>query len=97
MPLSLTILRVIAFALVSPAAAGAILSGTATVIDGDTIEVRGRRIRLHGIDAPEGSQLCEADGKAYRCGQRAAFALSNKIGRAPVDCVRRELTTIADF
>ena len=28
-------------------------AGPANVIDGDTIEVAGERIRLHGIDAPE--------------------------------------------
>jgi len=35
----------------APAGAG-IVSGTARVIDGDTLEIEGHRIRLYGIDAP---------------------------------------------
>ena len=38
------------------AEAEAPIVGTASIIDGDTIEVHGTRIRLHGIDAPESSQ-----------------------------------------
>ncbi|MTH33573.1 MULTISPECIES: thermonuclease family protein [Paracoccus] len=63
------------------------LRGVASVIDGDTIEIHGARIRLNGIDAPESGQLCQdARGKAWRCGQQASLALSDRIGRRVVNC-----------
>ena len=61
--------------------------GRASVIDGDTIEVHGERIRLTGIDAPESSQNCtDASGRLWPCGRRAAFALADLVGAAPVEC-----------
>ena len=63
------------------------LQGVASVIDGDTIEIHGTRIRLNGIDAPESGQRCQnARGTAWRCGQQAALALSDRIGRRQVNC-----------
>ncbi len=62
------------------------MTGTATVIDGDTLEVHGQRIRLHGIDAPESRQLCRLDGTRWQCGKDAANALEDKIARRPVTC-----------
>ncbi len=40
-----------------PGLAFADITGQPRVIDGDTIEVAGQRLRLHGIDAPESRQL----------------------------------------
>ena len=57
------------------------------MIDGDTIDIHGQRIRLHAIDAIESRQRCKrANGTEWRCGRDAAFALSDHIGRAPVIC-----------
>ena len=68
------------------------ITGRASVIDGDTLEIRGTRIRLHAVDAPENAQTCQgSDGKAYRCGQQAALALSDKIGTASVSCEQKDV------
>lgn len=75
----------------SRGAQGDSIAGVATVIDGDTIEIHGTRIRLNGIDAPESGQSCDdARGKAWRCGQRAALALAERIGRRPVSCAQTD-------
>src|SRR5262245_27291975 len=59
-------------------AAAQLLVGIASVIDGDTIEIHGTRIRLNGIDAPESAQLClDGAGRKYRCGQRSSLALAD--------------------
>lgn len=64
------------------------INGRASVIDGDTIEIAGTRIRLNGMDAPEARQSCHReDGTTYRCGQQAALALDELIStRQPVYC-----------
>ncbi len=64
------------------------IQGRASVIDGDTIEIGGKRKRLHGIDAPESRQLCQnAAGAKYRCGAVAAKSLSEWLSRSqPVRC-----------
>lgn len=61
--------------------------GRASVIDGDTIEVRGTRIRIAGIDAPESDQVCtRADGRPYRCGGAAAAFLDDMLAGRNVAC-----------
>jgi endonuclease YncB( thermonuclease family) len=69
-----------------PAAADNLV-GQASVVDGDTLEIHGTRIRLWGIDAPESSQLCRGeDSLQYRCGTEAANALAAFIAARPVNC-----------
>ncbi|NNF72551.1 MAG: thermonuclease family protein [Rhodobacteraceae bacterium] len=43
--------------------------GHISVVDGDTIDVGGTRVRLFGIDAPEGDQTCtRPEGAVWACG-----------------------------
>jgi endonuclease YncB( thermonuclease family) len=63
------------------------LIGRVTVIDADTLDMHGQRIRLWGIDAPENDQLCRGvDSLQYRCGAKAANDLDKFIEGRPVSC-----------
>lgn len=66
------------------------VSGPATVIDGSTIEIGGRRLRLHGIDAPDLDQICfDGHERGYPCGRVAAAALAARIGSNALACEPR--------
>ena len=65
---------------------GSAIVGPASVIDGDTIEIHGSRIRFDGIDAPELGQTCRSNGRDLPCSRQAAFHLADRIGRRPVSC-----------
>ena len=41
------------------------LTGGACIIDADTVEIAGEKLRLEGIDAPESRQTCKRDGKRH--------------------------------
>ncbi len=83
------VLCALALALAGGPAAAADLSGSAKIIDGDTIEIGGVRIDLYGIDAPEPAQTCEKGGKRYRCGEVATEALRKQI-TGPVRCTKAD-------
>jgi len=61
--------------------------GNARIVDGDSLEIDGNRIRIVGIDAPELSQTCGNASVTWRCGQDARTALSEHIGKKSVHCV----------
>lgn len=66
-----------------------IVTGPARVIDGDTIEIAGTRIRLEEIDAPETDQKCQdSAGRDYLCGIAASKVLRDLIGHELVTCER---------
>jgi endonuclease YncB( thermonuclease family) len=70
-----------------PDATGAPLTGRARVVDGDSLEIAGQRIRLFGIDAPELHQDCTTKaGRVYACGQAARRALDELTGGRAVTC-----------
>ena len=67
------------------------LSGSARVVDGDTLDLGGTRVRLHGVDAPEGGQICFTDGRGWPCGRHATRALAGLLDGRVVACVERDL------
>ncbi len=65
-------------------------SGRASVIDGDTIEIAGERIRIWGVNAPEDRQTCTRGSETWRCGQQSALALSDWVGQRAVTCRQQD-------
>ena len=78
------------FVLSLPASA-AELAGKPRIVDGDTLDLAGKKIRLFGIDAPEGKQTCTLDGKAWACGIEARDALARLIDGKPITCQQRDI------
>jgi endonuclease YncB( thermonuclease family) len=71
----------------SPASLAQPISGIAKALDGDSLEVGGRQVRLFGVDAPEYEQTCQRNGQLWNCGAKAAEHLSKLVMGAPVTCV----------
>jgi len=65
--------------------------GRATVTDGDSLQIGATRIRLFGIDAPEGRQPCRRNGGAWRCGEEAAVKLRALVGDVSLRCAEQDI------
>lgn len=73
-----------------PAEAKDLVQGYPRVVDGDTLDFSGTRVRLFGIDAPETKQSCKAGkGGEYLCGEKSKEALLSKVGKGKVECEQK--------
>ena len=59
------------------------------ITDGDTIILKGEKIRFFGIDAPEIKQMCKKGGEKLFCGRLAKITLGKKIGSKKIECVKK--------
>lgn len=75
------------------------LAGSVThVVDGDTLDLAGRRVRLADLDAPERDQTCAtATGDTWACGSSATAALVDATAGATVTCVARDIDRYQRF
>jgi len=61
--------------------------GTVQIINGDTLAMRGRYLKIYGIDAPESNQTCaDSKGRSYFCGKEAARWLKSWISSYEIEC-----------
>ncbi|MBM3631266.1 MAG: thermonuclease family protein [Alphaproteobacteria bacterium] len=57
------------------------------IIDGDTIQLDGKKIRFNGIDAPELNQKCKINNIIVNCGKDSRTILVNKILNNKPNCI----------
>jgi endonuclease YncB( thermonuclease family) len=79
----------IGLALFQPPSTTERMIGPARIIDGDSLEVNDKKIRLIGIDAPELNQDCGRTTGPYPCGEEARRYVVRLIGSSPVVCESR--------
>ena len=73
--------------------------GTPKIIDGDTVHINNKKIRLEGIDAPEIKQQCKKPfikisaligfqfSKSYSCGIISKKKLMDKVDNSKIRCI----------
>lgn len=66
-------------------------SGSIRVIDADTLDVGGDRVRLFGIDAPEIGQPCVLGGRTIDCGRWAADLVRARFEGQRARCTTRDV------
>lgn len=78
------------FVLLTAPALAEEISGIPNIVDGDTVYVSSRKIRLSGVDAPETDQVClSSAGQKSSCGLDAKRELQQRFGGKQLTCVLR--------
>ncbi|MBR2656326.1 MAG: thermonuclease family protein [Loktanella sp.] len=78
-------------ALMLASAAHANPAGTIRVIDADTIDVGGDRVRLFGLDAPEIGQPCVLGGQTIDCGRWVSDLVKARFEGRNARCTTRDI------
>lgn len=84
-------LLAIGLALTPLPASGQDISGSGRATDGDTLNMAGIVIRLHGIDAPELNQTCSRHGQSWECGKEASAKLAQLVSGVNLRCEQRDI------
>jgi endonuclease YncB( thermonuclease family) len=80
------LLALIVLATATATAEPGTVTGTASVIDGDTFAIGETIVRLADVDAPELAQRCDGPKPLRSCGAYVADALAERIGGREVWC-----------
>lgn len=67
------------------------ISGSARAMDGDSLDMPGIVIHLHGIDAPELNQACSREGQSWACGREASARLAQLVSGENLSCEQRDV------
>lgn len=65
---------------------GGVVEGNPKLVDGDSFFLNGTEVRMVGIDAPEGKQMCTRQGREWPCGEEARRKLAQLIGGRSISC-----------
>lgn len=85
----------LSLAILVGSAAHAAPQGVVHVIDADTIDVGGQRVRLFGIDAPEVGQPCQIAGRTADCGRWARGNVVTRFEGVHADCTQQNVDRYA--
>ncbi len=74
-----------------PVASSEMIVGKARPTDGDSLRIGAKAIRLYGIDAVEGRQVCQIDGQDWDCGRASRKALERATKGRVLSCEVRDM------